>query len=153
MKAHDIGRRATRRRQALTAVIAGALMLAAAACSSSGSGSGSAGGSGSGTITLGELGPLTGPRADLGAAMVQGANLSLGIINAHGGVLGHPVKLDPQDTASDPADAVPAADKEINVDHAAAIVGPLVQTAPVVLPLAAKANIPMLMWGGGAAFD
>jgi ABC-type branched-subunit amino acid transport system substrate-binding protein len=85
--------------------------------------------------------------------MVQGSNMALSIINAHGGVLGHQVKLDPQDTASDPADAVPAADKEINVDHAVAIVGPLVQTAPVVLPLAAKANIPMLMWGGGAAFD
>jgi ABC-type branched-subunit amino acid transport system substrate-binding protein len=153
MKAHHIGRRARKRSQAFTAVIAGALLLAAAACSSSNSGSGSTGGSGSGTITLGELGPLTGARADLGAAMVQGSNLALSIINAHGGVLGHQVKLDPQDTASDPADAVPATDKEINVDHAVAIVGPLVQTAPVVLPLAAKANIPMLMWGGGAAFD
>lgn len=99
------------------------------------------------------MGPLTGPRADLGAAMVQGANLALSIINADGGVLGHQVKLDPQDDASDPADAVPAAEKEINVDHAVAIVGPIVQTAPVVLPLAARANIPMLMWGGGAAFD
>lgn len=153
MKAHHIGRRARKRSQAFTAVIAGGLLLAAAACSSSNSGSGSTGGSGPGTITLGELGPLTGARADLGAAMVQGSNLALSIINAHGGVLGHQVKLDPQDTASDPADAVPATDKEINVDHAVAIVGPLVQTAPVVLPLAAKANIPMLMWGGGAAFD
>jgi ABC-type branched-subunit amino acid transport system substrate-binding protein len=44
-------------------------------------------------------------------------------------------------------------DKEIAVDHAVAIVGPIIQTAPVVLPLAAKANIPDLMYGGGAAFD
>jgi ABC-type branched-subunit amino acid transport system substrate-binding protein len=95
-----------------------------------------------GSITLGELGPLTGPRADIGAAMVQGAKLALSVINANGGVLGYQVNLDPQDDASDPADAVPAVDKEIAVDHAVAIVGPIIQTAPVVLPLAAKANIP-----------
>jgi branched-chain amino acid transport system substrate-binding protein len=99
------------------------------------------------------MGPLTGPRADLGAAMVQGSKLALQVINADGGVLGHQVKLDQQDDVSDPADAVPAADKEINTDHAVAIVGTIVQTAPVVLPLAARAGIPLLMWGGGAAFD
>jgi branched-chain amino acid transport system substrate-binding protein len=99
------------------------------------------------------MGPLTGPRADIGTAMVSGAKLALSTINADGGVLGHQVKLDPQDDASDPADAVPAADKEISQDNVVGIVGPIVQTAPVVLPLAAKANIPMLMWGGGAAFD
>lgn len=131
-----------------------ALLLAAAACGAAASGSGSSGGGpGTGTITLGEMGPLTGARSDIGAAMVQGSNLALSTINAAGGVLGHHVKLDPQDDAADPADAVPAADKEINVDHAVAIVGPVVQTAPVVLPIAAKANIPDLMWGGGAAFD
>ena len=153
MKAHQISRRRPTALTAAMAATAATLVLAAAACGSSAKGSGSSGGSGSGTITLGEMGPLTGARADLGAAMVQGSNMALSIINANGGVLGHQVKLDPQDDASDPADAVPAADKEINVDHAVAIVGPLVQTAPVVLPLAAKANIPMLMWGGGAAFD
>lgn len=154
-----VGSRHNVHRQVLTAAAAVAALLLAA-CSSSGSGSTSGGGgsvagsgSGSGTITLGEMGPLTGSRADLGAAMVQGSNLALGVINADGGVLGHQVKLDPQDDAADPADAVPAVDKEINVDHVVGIVGPIVQTAPVVLPLAAKANIPMLMWGGGAVFD
>jgi branched-chain amino acid transport system substrate-binding protein len=133
------------------AAVLGLVPVGLAACASSGGGGG--GSSGSGTITLGEMGPLTGPRADIGAAMVQGSKMALQVINADGGVLGHQVALDPQDDASDPADAVPATDKEISTDHAVAIVGPLVQTAPVVLPLAAKANIPMLMWGGGAAFD
>lgn len=144
----------------LVAVAAVAAVLLAACGTSSGGGSGggtasgsNSGSSGSSPITLGELGPLTSARADIGQAMVNGANLALDEINANGGVLGHQVKLDPQDSAADPADAVPAADKEINSDHAVAIVGPIVQTAPVVLPLAAKANIPMLMWGGGAAFD
>ena len=152
-----VGRKAAgsgRRRRLTVLTVAGAAALLLAACGSASSGSDSgAGGSGQGSITLGEMGPLTGPRADLGAAMVQGSKLALGIINSDGGVLSHQVTLDPQDDASDPADAVPAADKEISVDHAAAIVGPIVQTAPVVLPLAAKADIPMLMWGGGAAFD
>jgi branched-chain amino acid transport system substrate-binding protein len=129
-------------------------MVLLAACSSSGSSTGpAAGNAGQGSITLGEIGPLTGSRADIGTAMVQGANLALGVVNAAGGVLGHQVTLDPQDDVSDPADAVPAVDKEITVDHAAAIVGPIIQTAPVVLPLAAKANIPDLMYGGGAVFD
>jgi branched-chain amino acid transport system substrate-binding protein len=147
------GSRQAGRFRALTAVTMTAVTaLLLAACSASSAGS-NGGGSGSGSITLGEMGPLTGSRADLGAAMVQGSKLALSMINADGGVLGHQVKLDPQDDAADPADAVPAADKEINVDHAVAIVGPIVQTAPVVLPLAVKANIPMLMWGGGAVFD
>lgn len=132
-----------------TLTAAGAVALLIAACGAS-SGSGAPG---KGPITLGEMGPLTGARADIGTAMVQGSKLALGAINADGGVLGHPVKLDPQDDAADPADAVPATDKEINTDHVAAIVGPIVQTAPVVLPLAARAKIPDLMWGGGAAFD
>jgi len=142
-----------------TAAAAAAFLLAAcssgggAGSASPGGGAGSAAAASQGSLTLGMLGPLTGPRADIGTAMVQGSNLALSVINANGGVLGHQVKLDPQDTASDPADAVPATDKEISVDHAVAIVGPLIQTAPVVLPLAAKANIPDLMWGGGAAFD
>src|SRR5579875_3143436 len=127
--------------KALTAVTGMALLVAACSSAGAGTGSGSSGGSsGKGPITLGEMGPLTGPRADLGAAMVKGANLALSVINADGGVLGHKVKLDPQDDASDPADAVPAADKEINSDHVVGIVGPIVQTAPVVLPLAAKAG-------------
>ena len=148
-------------------VAAGAMAVGIGACGSSGSAagvggsggggasssSGGSGGSGGGSITLGELGPLTGSRADIGTAMVTGSKLALSVINANGGVLGHHVNLDPQDDANDPADAVPATDKEINSDHVAAIVGPIIQTAPVVLPLAAKANIPMLMWGGGAAFD
>jgi branched-chain amino acid transport system substrate-binding protein len=68
-------------------------------------------------------------------------------------VLGHPILMVAQDTASDPADAVPAADFEINSDHVAAIIGPTANTTPVVLPLADRANIPELMFGGGASFD
>ena len=99
------------------------------------------------------MGPLTGARAGVGQGMVTGANLALEIINKNGGVLGHQVKLDPQDDAGDPGDAVPAAQKLINADGVVGIVGPTALTAAVVLPLADKANIPDLMWGGGGSFD
>lgn len=99
------------------------------------------------------MAPLTGARADLGQGMQTGAKIALSIINATGGVLGHSVSLDTQDDAADPADAVPAAQKEIQADHVVGIVGPISQTASVVWPIAAKANIPDLMWGGGSAFD
>jgi len=105
------------------------------------------------SIKLGLLAPLTGARADLGQGMQTGAKIALSVINATGGVLGHHVNLDVQDDAADPADAVPAVQKEVQADHVVGIVGPISQTASVVWPIAAKANIPDLMWGGGSAFD
>ncbi len=127
-------------------VAAGFLIIAAC-----GGGSGST--QSAGPINLGLMGPLTGARAGVGQGMVTGANLALDIINKNGGVLGHQVKLDAQDDAGDPGDAVPAAQKLIQADNVVAIVGPTALTASVVLPLADKANLPDLMWGGGAAFD
>lgn len=106
-----------------------------------------------GTITLGLLAPMTGSRSDLGKGMEQGAQLALDEINAAGGVLGHKVVLKVQDSAADPADAVPGAQALINVYHVAAIIGPTAITDGVVLPLVDKANIPNLMFGGGGEFD
>lgn len=131
-----------------------AATLAACGASATNPGSSSSsGGASSSPVNLGMLGPLTGARASVGAGMTQGADLALGVINAHGGVLGHQVNLVSQDTAADPGDAVPAAQKEISSDNVKAIVGPTAITDAVVLPLAEKAKIPNLMWGGGAAFD
>ena len=104
-------------------------------------------------LTLGFLGALTGARASLGQGMELGAELAADQVNSHGGVMGHKLLLVAQDTASDPADAVAAADFEINSDHVVAIIGPTANTTAAVLPLAVKANIPELMFGGGAIFD
>ena len=127
-----------------------ALMAVAACGSSPGSPAASGGG---GDITIGIIGPMTGARADVGKGMTVGAQLALKEINDHGGVLGRHVNLVVQDDAGDPGDAVPAAQKEIQSDNVSAIVGPTALTASVVLPLIDRANIPMLMWGGGSAFD
>jgi ABC-type branched-subunit amino acid transport system substrate-binding protein len=132
-------------------LLAGAVSLALSACANSNSGSSASGSSSSG-ITIGMIGPMTGVRADVGAGMTSGGKIALAVINANGGVLGHKVSLEVQDDAGDPGDAVPAADQEIS-SNVAAIVGPTALTASVVLPLAQKAKLPDLMWGGGSAFD
>jgi neutral amino acid transport system substrate-binding protein len=136
-------------RPTLAASVVTVGVLALAACGSSSSPSSSS----SSPVLLGLIGPLTGARADVGQGMVTGAKVALDVINADGGVLGGKVTLDVQDDAADPGDAVPAAQKEIQSDGVVGIVGPTSLTDSVVLPLAVKANIPNLMWGGGAAFD
>lgn len=143
-------------RRAVLALGLAAVLAMTAACSSkskSASAGGSGGGSSSSTINLGLIGPLTGARANAGQGMVMGASEALKVINDNGGVLGHKVKLVTQDDASDPGDAIPAAEKEISSDHVVAIVGPASATASVVLTQADRAKIPDLMYGGGAAFD
>lgn len=135
-----------------SAAVVGIVSLAVVAGCGSTSGNGGSSNK-SGPVTLGLVGPLTGARSSVGQGMVQGAQVALSVINSHGGVLGGHVTLDAQDTAADPGDAVPATQKEIQSDHVVAIVGPTAITDAVVLPLATKAKIPNIMWGGGAAFD
>ncbi len=125
------------------------LNLALAAC---GSGASTSGG-GNSPVAVGLLGPLSGARAAVGAEYTTGADLARDVINSHGGVLGHPISLVVQDDAADPGDAVPAAQKELQVSHVSAMIGPEAITASVVLPLADKANIPDLIAGGGSEFD
>ena len=128
-------------------------VAAVAAFGVAGCGAASSSSSAKQPLTLGFLGALTGARASLGQGMELGAQLAVNQVNSHGGVMGHKLLLVAQDTASDPADAVAAADFEINSDHVVAIIGPTANTTASVLPLAVKANIPELMFGGGAIFD
>jgi ABC-type branched-subunit amino acid transport system substrate-binding protein len=126
-----------------------ALGLALAACGSSSPSQAA----NTGPVNLGLEGPLSGSHAAIGQGMIQGAKLALTDINASGGVLGHHVNLDGQDDVNDPADAVSAADLLTQSDNVKAIIGPTSVTAATVLPIATRAGIPDLMWGGGAAFD
>lgn len=131
---------------AATVAIAGCAATATTNKHSSGKSTGS-------TLSVGFLGALTGARASLGQGMELGAQLGVSEINSAGGVLGHPVQLVAQDTASDPADAVAAAEFELNSDHVVAMIGPTANTTAAVLPLVSHANLPELMFGGGALFD
>jgi branched-chain amino acid transport system substrate-binding protein len=103
-------------------------------------------------VTIGVTAPLTSNRAAVGAGMVLGANIAVDSINAAGGVLGHHLNLAVQDDAADPVDAVPATQKLIQSDQVVALVNNGL-VAGVELPLADKANIPDMEWGGGSEWD
>lgn len=77
-----------------------------------------------GELRLGVILSLTGPAAPYGQDNLKGVKLAQQIINSAGGVRGHKLALDIQDSAGDPAQAVAlaqrfAADKQIS-----AIIGP-----------------------------
>ena len=74
-------------------------------------------------IKIGVLMPLSGNLAPFGEGMVKGAKVAEKELNDAGGVLGAKVKIVVEDTATDPAKAVDAAQKLIKIDGIKAIVG------------------------------
>lgn len=92
-------------------------MLVAVACGS-GSQTQSAG-----PIYMGELFGMTGRTATGGERWHRGDTLAVNEINAAGGVLGHQVKQDLEDTAGDVVDAVPAL-RKIETSKPAFLIGP-----------------------------
>ncbi len=85
----------------------------AAPASSGSSTPASSGSSGSsaapaGTVKIGGIGPLTGPYANYGVSVSQGAKLAVEEINAAGGINGMQVELQYEDSQGDPESAVNA---------------------------------------------
>ena len=60
-------------------------------------------------IRIGLIAPLTGPSADFGTSVQQGAELAVREVNAAGGVLGRPLELVVKDDRGDPATGLAAA--------------------------------------------
>jgi branched-chain amino acid transport system substrate-binding protein len=75
------------------------------------------------TIKLGFIGPLTGDAAAQGADLLNGVKMAIDEVNAKGGVNGLQVELVAEDGKCNGADAASAAQKLVNVDHVAAILG------------------------------
>jgi branched-chain amino acid transport system substrate-binding protein len=75
-------------------------------------------------VKLGILGDLTGPIESLAPPIVAGAQLAFDHVNAQGGILGGgKIVSVTGDSACDPSVAGPAADKLVNTDQVAGIVG------------------------------
>ncbi len=74
-------------------------------------------------IKIGVLLPLTGNLAPFGQGMLKGAKVAEKELNDAGGVLGSKVKLVVEDTGTEPAKAVEAARKLVNIDKVQAIDG------------------------------
>lgn len=78
-----------------------------------------------GKIKIGFFGPLTGPSANSGRAMKDGADLAVKHINNAGGILGHKIELIAYDDKSSTEEAVKNTTRLVQVDEVTAIVGSL----------------------------
>jgi branched-chain amino acid transport system substrate-binding protein len=109
-------------RALVAAAAASALALSACGGDSSDNGGGSgSGGSSGGSVTLGFVGAQTGPDAQLGINISNGAELAIEQHNAKSGV--KQVKLIKYDTQGDPTQATNQAKKAVS-DKVAGIIGP-----------------------------
>ncbi|MBD5128858.1 MAG: ABC transporter substrate-binding protein [Ruminococcaceae bacterium] len=92
--------------------LAAVMTLGFAGCNSNGDDSGNAGNGGSagegGTLVIGGIGPITGPAAQYGVAVKNGAQLAVDEINANGGVNGMTLKLEFGDDEHDPEKSINA---------------------------------------------
>jgi branched-chain amino acid transport system substrate-binding protein len=89
----------------------------------------------------------------VGTAAREGALTAQKAINDAGGVLGRPLVVDTADTLGDPADAVPALNQLISVDHVVGIIGPGGAEIDAVQPILDRDQIPFMFGGGSTRFD
>lgn len=93
-------------------------------------------------VMIGVSGPLTGPAAQYGAAWQQGFDLALDKINADGGINGHPLEYQFEDTQNDPRQTVAVAQKFINDPKIVVEVGDFSSTSSMAAsPLYQRAGL------------
>ena len=80
-------------------------------------------------VTLGVSGPLTGPNAQYGAQWKKGFDLALSEVDAAGGIKGHPLTYQFEDSQSDPRQAVAIAQKFVSDPKIVVEVGDFSSTA------------------------
>jgi branched-chain amino acid transport system substrate-binding protein len=94
-------------------------------------------------VKIGVIAPLTGPVAVYGTAAANGVLLYTKVINAAGGLNGHPVETIVYDDKGDPTEALNAYNKLVTADEVAAIVGPVTSSPTLgVAEASAADNIP-----------
>lgn len=135
--------------QAKRWAVLGALpvLVSAAACGAvtPGSEEGAAGG-GQGPIRIGVAQPLSGPVAEAGQAVANGAKIAAEEINAAGGIDGRKIELVIEDDANDPATCVNVAQKLINQDQVPVIMGGWGSSCTLAMePVTSRAQVPLLV--------
>jgi ABC-type branched-subunit amino acid transport system substrate-binding protein len=129
------------------AAVSAVLVAGVAAGCSSGGGNGATSNS---PIVICEIAATSGPFVQLGTDDELGAVAWAKLVNSQGGVLGHQVKLVPENDASDPATAAALVRKCVTQDHANFIFGPEeTSTASAAIPVANQLQTVLLGWQSG----
>jgi branched-chain amino acid transport system substrate-binding protein len=143
---------ARRRSLGLRGAMVGGVLLVAA-CGSGSPGGSSSGSGGSGPIVMSMVGPLTGSAASQGIPILEGAKAAAKYINDNGGILGRQLQMDQVDTVGDPADAVPAVNKEIPSSSPVAFIGPITLEIKALQPIFDRNHIVDGFNGGSVQYD
>ena len=99
------------------------------------------------SILIGEYGSMTGATATYGISTDNGIQLATKDVNAAGGVLGKPIKIELQDDAGQPAQANIAVQKLLS-DHVVSVLGEFASSNSLAAaPLCQTAKIPMVSPG------
>lgn len=98
-----------------------------------------------GPILLGMDIPLSGPSAEIGPYMKNGATLAVNEINAKGGVLGRKLQLRAENDACDPKTAVAAANRLVAAGVKLSVGGYCSGATLPTLPVFDRAKIPMII--------
>lgn len=103
------------------------------------------------TILFGQTAALSGPSAELGLEMRQGAKLAFEAVNAQGGVYGRKIELTSLDDGYEPARSSANVRKLINEDHVFALVACVgTPTSQANLPVFTEAKVPYIGAFSGA---
>ncbi len=96
-------------------------------------------------IKIGAILVLTGPDAKAGQSAREGIELAVNEINSAGGIKGNLLEIVYEDDAGDPAKAVSAAKKLIDIDKVPAVIGPMWSSSVLaVAPIAEKKKVVIL---------
>jgi branched-chain amino acid transport system substrate-binding protein len=120
---------------------AAASAIALAACGSSGN-----------QVTMGEIFPFTGSKAELSGWGVHGVQAAMQDINANGGVMGKKIKVVSADDAADSVDALPAL-RKLLLSKPVAVIGPFSPTIEAVIHDFQPNDVADFALGGTAQLD
>ncbi|MGH9073534.1 MAG: ABC transporter substrate-binding protein [Acidimicrobiales bacterium] len=98
-------------------------------------------------LTVGQLLPFTGTKAELSSWAVHGDGAAIYDVNHHGGVLGHKLVTANADDAGDAVDAVPAVRKLLSANPSF-VVGPFSLVIESVINDFTPSHVPDFMIGG-----
>lgn len=109
-------------------------------------------GSSSNQVTMGEIFPFTGSKAELSGWGVHGVQAAIQDINKNGGVMGKKIKVVSADDAADSVDALPAL-RKLLLSKPVAVIGPFSPTIEAVIHDFQPNDVADFALGGTAQLD